>query len=63
MPMRVGVAMLSRLESLKVIFLQCDVLAKVVPRYIEVDMFARSGYYREIGRFQEDLCPFFCWPP
>jgi hypothetical protein len=63
MPMRVGVAILSRLGSLKVIFFQCDVLAKVVPRYIEVDIFARLGYYGEIGRFQEDLCQFFCRPP
>jgi hypothetical protein len=66
MPMRVGVAMLSwfgKLESLKVIFFQCGVLAKVVARYIEVDIFARLGYYREIGLFQEDLCQFFCWPP
>jgi hypothetical protein len=49
MPMRVGVAMLSGLERLKVIFFRCGVLTQVAPRYIEVDIFARLGYNREMG--------------
>jgi hypothetical protein len=40
MPTKVGVAMLSGIESLKVIFFQCGILTKVAPRYIEVDIFA-----------------------